>query len=235
MSFLIPESLVQVIPFYVVVDESASMAGAPLDAANEALKDLHEEIAQQPALADRARFSVVGFSNDAEEVLKLSDLSTISQIPALHPQGETNYSAAFDFLRPLIESDYQQLRQSGHTVYRPVMFFISDGQPTDADWQKSLAVLRDSSWPRNPHILAFGLGDAKPDIIGTIASSDGFGMCQSDPDARPVALLRGVISNITKTIVHTTRTLSSGQAPSMEIAEPPTGMSVVRTVPLTTV
>src|ERR1035441_8262650 len=115
----------QILPFYLVCDESGSMSGKPLDAINDSLPKIHSEIAS---------------------------------IPALTVKGGTNYSSAFDLLYDTIAEDVKQLKASGDQVYRPAVFFLSDGQPGD-NWEGSYKRLIDPSWTYHPNILAFGFGD----------------------------------------------------------------------------
>src|SRR5690349_5068104 len=108
----------QLLPFYLVCDESGSMAGTPIDAINNSLPELHQEIGANPVVADKTRFCLIGFSDNADVLLPLSDLSVVTQMPKLTAGGGTNYKAAFDTLKTTIESDVAKLKADGNTVYR---------------------------------------------------------------------------------------------------------------------
>ena len=54
-----------VFPFYLCLDVSASMAGAPLDSVNQQLPLLRASIGEDPAIAEVIRFGVVTFSDVA--------------------------------------------------------------------------------------------------------------------------------------------------------------------------
>src|SRR6478672_10450888 len=124
----------QVLPFYLVCDESGSMTGG-IDDMNEGLAKLHAEIANNPVVADKTRFAVIGFSDDAEVLLPLSDLADVDEIPGLTAKGGTSFGAAFTRLKQEIQKDVGQLKADGHSVLRPVVFFLSDGQATDKGWE----------------------------------------------------------------------------------------------------
>lgn len=51
----------QILPFYLLCDESGSMAGGPVDAINESLRQLHLEIGGNSVVARKARFCLIGF------------------------------------------------------------------------------------------------------------------------------------------------------------------------------
>src|SRR5262249_16300712 len=121
----------QVLPFYLVCDESGSMAGQPLDAVNHSLPKIHSEIGSNPVVAGKTKFCLIGVRDTGQVVLALSDLSVVSSIPALQVAGGTNYTSAFDLLYTTIADDVKQLKADGDQVYRPAVFFLSDGQPGD--------------------------------------------------------------------------------------------------------
>ena len=63
-------------------------------------------------MADKTKFCLIGFSDTAQVLLPLSDLSAISSIPALQVAGGTNYSSAFDLLYDTIAEDVKQLKSN---------------------------------------------------------------------------------------------------------------------------
>ncbi len=83
------------------------------------------------------------------------------------------------------------LKGNGYQVHRPSVFFLSDGLPTEKaeKWQACLADLKDPSFRERPNILAFGVGDADPEVIGQLASSPryGFMMTQGASTAGAIA------------------------------------------------
>src|SRR3954447_5035199 len=111
----------QVLPFYLICDESGSMSGAPIDAMNQALPELHSEIGLNPVVADKTQFSIIGFSDDAEVLLELSDLSQVTGLPVLSTKGGTDCGAAMRCVKQQIEVDVARLKSDGHQVYRPVI------------------------------------------------------------------------------------------------------------------
>ena len=153
--------MAQVLPFYLVCDESASMRGEPINAINDCLPDIHSEIGSNPVVADKTRFCIIGFSGTARTVLPLADLSAISVIPAIaYHRGGTNYTAAFELLYDTSADDVGRLKANGDQVYRPAVFFLSDGRPNDKKWLVPHQRVTDPGWPMHPNILAFGFGKA---------------------------------------------------------------------------
>jgi uncharacterized protein YegL len=164
----------QVLPIYFVGDESHSMRGDPIDAVNQGLVDLRDEVAKHPLIGKKVRFGIITFADTAQTRLELSELREDLLLPELQTRGRgTSYASAFEALRQTLPADVALLKVNGYQVHRPAVFFLSDGQPTEKEerWRSALAELRDPSFRERPNILAFGVGDAEPGVIAQVANS----------------------------------------------------------------
>lgn len=206
----------QVLPFYLVCDESSSMSGEPIKAINDSLPKLHAEIGSTPVVADKTRFCLIGFSNDAQVLLPLADLSTVTSMPGLKASGGTSYVAAFDLLYDTITNDVSQLKNDGNQVYRPAVFFLSDGQPTDNDWSAAYQRITDQSWPLHPNILAFGFGGVDPQTLQQVATVKAF---IADGSMGPDQALREFAQSLIHSIVNSGTNQSAGGALQLSAPE----------------
>jgi uncharacterized protein YegL len=173
----------QVLPMYFVGDESHSMSGAPIDAVNQGLLDLRDEVAKHPLIGKKVRFGIITFADTAQTRLQLSELSEELILPTLAPRGRgTSYARAFEALRGAIPADIALLKAEGYQVHRPSVFFLSDGLPTEKEqhWREQLDALRDPAFTARPNILAFGVGDADPKVIQQLASSPRYAFMMLD-------------------------------------------------------
>ena len=173
-----PAVIGQVLPMYFVGDESHSMAGEPIAAVNQGLIDLRDEVAKHPLIGKKVRFGIITFAETAQTRLELSELSEELVLPTLSPRGRgTSYASALEVLRQTIPADVALLKGDGYQVHRPSVFFLSDGLPTEKaeKWQARLAELKDPGFRERPNILAFGVGEADPQVIGQLASSPRYG------------------------------------------------------------
>ena len=192
------------LPFYLVVDESESMSNGQLDAFNASLPGVHEMLITDPEIADRAYFGMIGFSDTARVVLKTERSSNLVDLPSFRIQSRTNFGDALRLLREVIERDVTELRGQGFQVYRPVVFFYTDGHhleshfgPFDAD----LANLKSS--PFVPNIFAFGVGDdVDENSIRRIATVKAYFQKAGDPVHLP-DLIGDIIMRITQTVIQT--------------------------------
>ncbi|WP_327104881.1 vWA domain-containing protein [Nonomuraea glycinis] len=206
----------QVLPFYLVCDESYSMQGPPLEAINQELPLIYQEIASNPVVADRARLGIIGFSTTAEVLLPLADLNDVHSIPQLTPRGATNYGAAFSLLKQTIEQDIAALKQSGHTPYRPTVFFLTDGLPTD-QWHVEHKNLVDRDFKAYPTILAFGFGDVDATTLQQIATFRAF---IADGDMAPAQALREFARQLLNSVVQSAVASSSHPSGAAQLIVP---------------
>ncbi|MEU6369841.1 vWA domain-containing protein [Streptomyces sp. NPDC046931] len=203
----------QILPFYMVCDESGSMAGGGVDAINSALPDLHQEISTNPSVADKTRFALIGFSTQASVLQPLADLSELTQLPSLSAGGVTSFGAAFRLLKSTIERDVADLKAEGHDVYRPVVFFLSDGIPTDEGWRTDLKEL--NSFRYAPKIIAFGINDAETSTITEVANFKAF--IQQDESISPAMAIREFASSLTRSIVSSATSMSAQGGEGFEL------------------
>jgi len=203
-----------VFPFYLCLDVSASMAGAPIEAVNRQLPILRANIGEDPTIAEVIRFSVVIFSDQARTLLPLSDLSLVEEIPALTTAGSTSYAAAFDHLRAVIEDDYRSGRAAGDRWYRPAVIFISDGRPTDPEerWRSSHQRLTDPAWRRHPNILSFGFGDADPSVLADVSERKPGRAFIAAEGAEPSRVVPELMTGLIQSIVSSSASVYTGEA-----------------------
>lgn len=164
----------QLLPIYVVCDESLSMSGH-LDALNANLCAVHAD----PRLAERTLLCLIGFSQ-SPTVLRPLGRPGLAGEQFRCSRSETNFGPTFRFLRKVITSDLASWRTAGRRIRRPAVLFISDGQPTDpATWPADFAALTDPAWLGRPNLIALGIGDADPVTIGRIGTFRSF-ICRDE-------------------------------------------------------
>jgi uncharacterized protein YegL len=205
-----------ILPIYLVCDLSSSMhEGGRVDALREALAALRDTIWTNPVVSDYARIAVLGFSGSASLLLPLCDLAVVDDLPELVPDGLTSYVAAFRLLRRTLRSDSVQLAGDGYRVWRPLVFFVSDGEPTDRqeEWRAELAELIDAANDTRPEIVGFAVGEARSATVASIATSRCF-------VARTGVSVRTAIAEIGEVVIRSVVSSSLGGAPSVPGAPP---------------
>ncbi|GAA1802186.1 vWA domain-containing protein [Actinomadura chokoriensis] len=215
----------QVLPFYLVCDESSSMAGEPINAINQSLPELHQEIGSNPVVADKTRFCLISFNHEAQVLLPLSDLSNVTSMPAVTPSGGTDYGTVFDLLRKTIDQDVARLKTEGHQVLRPAVFFLTDGQPNDTtEWPAAHQRITDPSWGPRPNILAFGFGARDEKTLAQVATIRAFA---SDGSLGPAHALREFAQSLIRSIVRSGTTANADGSMSLALPDEVPGFTTI--------
>lgn len=213
----------QLLLFYLLADSSASMSGAPIEAINNALPEIHDAIATNPLVSEKTRLGIISFNNSASVLLPASNLADIHVLPGLQAQGGTSYGAAFKTSRSQLETDVRTLKEDGYRVYRPAVFFFTDGQPTDRDWKENYHGLVDPSFPLHPNIVTFGLGKANENVIGALSTKN-MPAYMAQSGTSPADAVTQVAKSLLRSVVR------SGQNASMKLViEPPEDFTRVST------
>ena len=161
-----------ILPIYVVCDLSSSMrVDGRADAVRDALVALRDAVWVNPIVSDQARIGVLGFAGAASVLLPLCDIATVGEVPDLEPGGLTSYGAAFRLLRETVRADSTQLAADGYRVFRPLVFFVSDGEPTDRRPEWTAEHARLVGGPGGPEIVAFAVGEARATTLSAVATS----------------------------------------------------------------
>ncbi|WP_202969065.1 vWA domain-containing protein [Nocardia seriolae] len=204
-----------VFPVCLVVDVSASMHGVSMDAVNRALPELRQAILDDPATGEITRIALVTFASKARIALPLSNLWE-AEIPALEAEDSTNFGAGLRAAREAIETGIRGLGK-GTRFYRPVVFFLSDGQHNGPDWSSAWSELTDRNDKFGAEVVAFGMGDADREAIGEI--STGHAYFAADPD--PVGAVREILRSVLGSIRSTSSSFGSPDGGALIIAPSP--------------
>ena len=150
------------IHIYYVLDTSASMAGIPIAALNDAMRCTIEELRRRDGERFNVHIAVLEYNsmnrrvtqgNNGVEHLRdffWTDLEAtgmtclggaLNELSSILPRNETMRYGVCDVLNP-----------------PPIVIFTSDGCPVD-DWQEGLRVLAENKWYRMATKIAFALGD----------------------------------------------------------------------------
>lgn len=162
------------LPTYLLIDTSSSMSPFT-QLVNDSLQHIHDTVVTAPAVSEFAHMSLISFNTEAHLLLEMTDLEILTALPRLVCSGMTNYGRAFDLVRERIDADLPALTAAGKQCFRPAVFVITDGAPSDGnEWEPAFDRLTDPSWPRHPHVITFGVGQASKEVLAKIATTKAF-------------------------------------------------------------
>jgi uncharacterized protein YegL len=126
-------------PCLLLLDTSGSMSGAPIRDLNQALHQFKDELLGDSLAAKRVEIAMVTFG----PVRVLSDFVGVEnfQVPSLTANGDTPIGAAITSGLDLLRQRKETLRSHGIGLFRPWVFLITDGAPTD-NWQHVPALIQ---------------------------------------------------------------------------------------------
>jgi uncharacterized protein YegL len=197
----------QVLAFYVVCDKSASMAGDAIETVNNSLVEMQRVLLSDPVITDKCWMSIISFSSQAHVELELCSPPEIQALPTIEAGGITNYGAAFSLLKNQIEVDLPSLAQS-HRPLRPVVFFLTDGAPSDEHWHRDLQLLVDASETYAPTLVVLPVGDIPPSVLSEFQNVPDGITPQVQEIGAHLALevaVRQAIQSITNSVITTIR------------------------------
>lgn len=118
------------LPVFLVIDVSESMAGPSHDAVSQAIADMIKSLRTDPQALETVHLSIIAFAGKAKVVVPMTELLTF--YPPEMPLGSgTGLGGALGLL--MSEIDRQVVRTTPTTKgdWRPVVFLMTDGAPTD--------------------------------------------------------------------------------------------------------
>lgn len=202
-----------ILPVYIAVDHSWSMSPAEnnaIDAANSLIPTIIRTCIKNPLADERARFCVIGFNDRAQVVSPLARGTNLAS-HTFEASSGTSFSEVFKLLKSQMEADYSSLKADGYKVYRPAVFFITDGEPLDNP-ESAFAELVDPNFDRRPNLSVFGLGPNVPhEVVETYTAGKGRAFLTADGSGAAEAL-GGFIEILMQSIVSSTAKVSSGDA-----------------------
>jgi uncharacterized protein YegL len=191
-------------PFVLAIDRSSSMQGA-IDAVNAVVPQIIDTMRDIPEALESAALGVVSFNNIARVNRRITWLDEDITIPRFAAESRTSYVEPLERVRELIAEDVPQLGQRG---WRPVVFFITDGQPneeTEAEWLAARGRLLDAGFKLRPKIAALGFGNVDFATLRRLASEPSLAEYNG---ADASVAIREILAVVLRTII----TLTAGTA-----------------------
>lgn len=153
-------------PCVLLLDVSGSMSGAAIAELNAGLATFRDELAADTLAMQRVEVSIVTFGPTKVEMPFTSAGSFYP--PTLAAQGDTPMGSAILQALDLVRDRKNDYRTNGISFYRPWVFLITDGSPTDA-WQTAAAAIREGEASKAFAFFAIGVKGANMEVLGQIS------------------------------------------------------------------
>jgi uncharacterized protein YegL len=156
-------------PCLLLLDTSGSMSGAPIAELNSGLVSFKDELVLDSLAMKRVEVAVISFGPVNIE----NSFHTAPNFfpPNLSANGDTPMGAAIRQGIDLVQQRKKEYRANGISFYRPWVFLITDGAPTD-EWQSAAALIRDGESSKSFAFFAVGVAGANMDVLRQISVRD---------------------------------------------------------------
>lgn len=157
-------------PVVLILDTSASMQGTPMEALNEGLAEFKFDVEQDPLAALRVEVCLVTFGRS---VTLKQPFVTIDDFmpPVLKADGKTPMGQAIETGLESLESRKKVYKDQGIGYYRPWVFLITDGAPTDGElWKKAATQIHEMEQANRLSFFAVGVEGADKEILSELTS-----------------------------------------------------------------
>lgn len=157
-------------PLVLLVDTSGSMSG-DLAEVTAGLDALRAALARDTVARNRVELVVVTFGGSVTTHGNFGE-AAVFEPPALAAAGDTPMAAALEQALDLLEAKKRAYKESGLDYYRPLIFLLTDGEPTDvARWPEAVRRVREAERGKKIVLLSVGtktanfakLGELTPD------------------------------------------------------------------------
>ena len=201
------------LPVYILIDCSESMAGEPIRAVQDGLQMMMQALKKNPHALETVWMSVLTFDARAKVAVPMCELADF-QPPSLSIKPGTALGAAMLLLKERIKRDVQKTTANEKGDWRPIVFLMTDGQPTDA-WEKAADELK-KCCPKIANIYAIGCGREVDYSVLNAVSDVAFHLKESSSD---------LISKFFIWMTASVQSMSQGADSPLSLDKTPAGIS----------
>lgn len=144
------------LPVYLLVDCSESMAGEAITDLGRGLATMITHLQSDPHAIETAWVSVIGFSNEARQLVPLTEILSFTP-PKLPIRTGSALGAGLRVLMDCMRREVKKTTATAKGDYKPIVILFSDGQPTD-DWEDIADDIKRQRNPSVANIYAIGCG-----------------------------------------------------------------------------
>lgn len=154
-------------PCLLLLDTSGSMSGRPIEELCEGLKSFKDDLIADPLAAKRVEVAILTFG----PVEMISDFRTADDLdlPPLTASGDTPMGRAITEGLDLLARRKAEYRQAGIAYYRPWVFLITDGAPTDS-WKSAAENVVRGERDKSFMFFPVGVEGASMDVLARMST-----------------------------------------------------------------
>jgi uncharacterized protein YegL len=156
-------------PVVLLLDTSGSMQGTPIQGLNAGVELFRDELLADGLASKRVEVAIVSFG--PVEVIQDFVTADYFNPPVLRAESDTPMGSAIETALDLLEKRKDTYKANGIAYYRPWVFLITDGGPTDY-WQTAARKVQDGEAKKSFAFFCIGVEDARFDILAQISTRE---------------------------------------------------------------
>jgi len=200
-------------PCVLLLDTSSSMSGDAIEALNCGVRQFVQELSTDSLASRRVEVAIVTFGSSVQLVTDFTSPRNLIP-PHFNADGATPMGEAVVRAYEVLESRKEEYRQAGLAYFRPWMFLLTDGEPTDANskiWKEAVRLVHDGEARKRLLFFGVAVNEADQSILNTLC-----------PPQRPSLKLKGLhFSELFGWLTASLKSASSS-TPGGAISLPPT-------------
>ncbi len=153
-----------------LLDTSGSMSGESISALNAGLQQFATEMREDRLAAKRVDVCVVTFGDRVDVVAEFGSAQDFYPQP-LKAKGATLMGEGIGVGLDLLAARQTEYRTNGIVPYRPWIFMITDGAPTDS-WARAATRIREGEARKSFSFYAVGVDGADMDTLAQISVNE---------------------------------------------------------------
>jgi uncharacterized protein YegL len=140
-----------------LLDTSESMSGEPINSLNRALKDFKEKVSMDEMAKKRVDIAIVEFNHTARVVQDFTPILKMNPI-SLQATGTTAMGEGINLAIDMVKGRNKYYNSLGTPVFKPWIFMITDGAPTDDITEAARRIQEEESKGSHGRLKFFALG-----------------------------------------------------------------------------
>ncbi len=156
-------------PCVLLLDVSGSMKGQPVNELNQGVRVFKDELMADEMAAKRVEVAIITFG-PVQTATEFQTADTFEP-PVLEAKGDTPIGAAIEAGIELLDQRKQVYRRNGIGYYRPWVFLITDGGPTDY-WKAAAEKVKAGEAANHFSFFSVGVEGARFDILSQIGTRE---------------------------------------------------------------
>jgi uncharacterized protein YegL len=150
-------------PCVLLLDISGSMNGQPVAELNAGLSQYKDELVADSLAAKRVEVAIVTFGGQVQTACEFATADMFHP-PSLSAGGDTPLGRGVIQALDLLQQRKEVYRQNGIMFYRPWVFLITDGAPTD-EWKVAAERIKQGEDSKSFMFFSVGVEGANMEIL----------------------------------------------------------------------